>query len=343
MSPPAVPVWVIPAVTVNCGWAAAYVVAVVRRGLRPWSMVVDVLLSTTFAVCQRFLVGPGALPDGGSWVAALCSITLIMAHLAWRPPAAVGAGLLIAFGYVFGAGLAGTPDHGVPQLIAFAIQIVVTAALMMLLRRVSRFADGAIARYHDARREARIREAVRAAEREQNRVLHDKVLGVLTPVGKGDIARTSTTLRVGAAVALNVVANLDSHETPGETVVRLDHLLEKIANGVDVRVDQRLAPTTVPGHVAVAFAGATEAVLDNVIRHARTTSARLVLTSSPRHVCVEVTDDGCGFDPNASVPAHRYGLREAIRGRMSGIGGGAQVRSAPGTGTGVRMWWRSDG
>jgi signal transduction histidine kinase len=343
MSPPATPVWVVPAVAINCLWAAAFVAVVLRVGLRPWALVVDVLLSLAFALGQVHLVGPGALPDGGGWVATLCSITLIITHLAWRAPAAVVAGVVIAVGYVVGAGLAGTPDGGVPQLVAFGVQIVSTSVLMLLLRRVSRFADGAIARYQDARREARISEAVRAAEREQSRVLHDKVLGVLMPVGKGDIGQTSTTLRAGAAVALEVIANLDSAEVAGGTVVRLDQLLERTATRTSVRVDHDLTPVLVPGDVAVAFAGAAEAALDNVVRHARTPRARLELTGSTGRVRVEVADDGCGFDTTSSVPAHRYGLREAIRGRMSAVGGGADVESAPGTGTRVRMWWRSDG
>lgn len=55
-------------------------------------------------------------------------------------------------------------------------------------------------------------------------------------------------------------------------------------------------------------------------------------------VVVEVTDDGPGFDP-AGVPPHRYGLRESIRGRMAAVGGRAEVRSAPGAGTTIRLEW----
>jgi signal transduction histidine kinase len=167
------------------------------------------------------------------------------------------------------------------------------------------------------------------------------VLGVLTPVGKGDIRRNSTTLRTGAATALDVINNMDGREAESEAAVRLDHLLEKIAT--EAGVDRLLAPTTVPGHVAIAFAGATEAALDNVIRHAQATRTQLALTSSARQVRVEVTDDGRGFDPKAFIPLHRYGLREAILGRMTSVGGGADVESAPGAGTRVRMWWRVDG
>jgi hypothetical protein len=341
MAAPASPGWVVPAVVINCGWVAVLTRSVLGHGLRAWHVVGDVLLSTAFAVCQRYLVGPGALPDGGGWVATLCSISLITAHLAWRPPASTGAGLVIAAGYLVGAGMADIPDGGVPQLVAFAIQISVTTVLMVLLRRVSRLADDAIARYHDARREARVRQAVRAAEREQNRVLHDKVLGVLTPVGKGDIARTSATLRTGAGVALEVIAGLDAQETDAGTVVRLDHLLADVVP--PVRLARRLTPVLVPHPVAVAFVGAAEAALDNVLRHARTDQARLILTRAGGQVRLDVVDDGCGFDPDRPVPAHRYGLREAILGRMTTVGGGADIRSTPGAGTRVQLWWRSGG
>jgi hypothetical protein len=343
MAPPATPGWVVPAVTINCGWAAAFVVVVLRRGLRPWLMVVDVLLSTAFAIAQGHLVAPGALPDGGGWVATQCSITLITSHLAWRPLAAVTAGIVIASGHVTGAGLASTPDHGVPQLVAFIVQITATTVMMMLLRRASRLADDAIARYHDAQRKAQIRQAVRAAEREQNRTLHDKVLGVLTPVGAGDIRQTSEKLRGSAAVALDVLSNFSPKSKP-DKIVCLDRLLARTAAIIEpsVRVSRRFEPTPVPEHVAVAFAGAAEAALKNVVAHARTERALLTLTSSDGLVTVEVVDEGCGFDPGP-VPAHRFGLSEAIRGRMSEIGGGARITSVIGVGTRVRLWWRSDG
>ena len=51
---------------------------------------------------------------------------------------------------------------------------------------------------------------------------------------------------------------------------------------------------------------------------------------------VFVRDRGRGFDL-ASVGADRYGIRESIVGRMSRHGGTAEVRTAPGDGTEVRL------
>ena len=49
-----------------------------------------------------------------------------------------------------------------------------------------------------------------------------------------------------------------------------------------------------------------------------------------------VRDRGRGFDP-ADVPEDRYGVRHSIIDRMERHGGSAEVRSAPGEGTEVRL------
>jgi signal transduction histidine kinase len=56
----------------------------------------------------------------------------------------------------------------------------------------------------------------------------------------------------------------------------------------------------------------------------------------PGQVAVFVRDRGAGFDP-ALVPADRYGLAQSVVGRMERNGGKAEVRSAPGDGTEVRL------
>jgi signal transduction histidine kinase len=53
-------------------------------------------------------------------------------------------------------------------------------------------------------------------------------------------------------------------------------------------------------------------------------------------VQVFVRDRGRGFDL-AAVPADRYGVRESIVARMARNGGTAEIRTAPGSGTEVRL------
>jgi signal transduction histidine kinase len=92
----------------------------------------------------------------------------------------------------------------------------------------------------------------------------------------------------------------------------------------------------VPAEVAGAFAAASAQALANVVRHAGTTHARLVLRVEGDTLIVEVTDRGRGFDP-AAVPPHRYGLREAVDARMRAVGGHAEISSTPGGGTRIRL------
>jgi signal transduction histidine kinase len=56
----------------------------------------------------------------------------------------------------------------------------------------------------------------------------------------------------------------------------------------------------------------------------------------PDKVTLFVRDRGQGFDPT-EIPADRRGIAESIRARMSRAGGGATVRSTPGTGTEVEL------
>ena len=55
-------------------------------------------------------------------------------------------------------------------------------------------------------------------------------------------------------------------------------------------------------------------------------------------VLVTVRDDGDGFDPAAATTGR--GVSSSIIARMTDAGGRAEVVSAPGRGTEVRLWIR---
>ncbi len=59
-------------------------------------------------------------------------------------------------------------------------------------------------------------------------------------------------------------------------------------------------------------------------------------TDDDGHVFASVRDDGSGFDPAPATGGH--GLTESIDGRLTSIGGRAEVHSTPGSGTEVRLW-----
>lgn len=188
--------------------------------------------------------------------------------------------------------------------------------------------------------EAVMARAAREAERRQNRNLHDTVLATLTMVGLGAVAGPSAALRERCAADLRTLAALaDARSVPALVPVALDDRLRAVLGRLpELPVAASLTRCLLPAEVAGALAESVAAALSNVVRHAPGATATLRLAQRAGRVVVEVADDGPGFDP-AAVPAHRYGLRESVHGRMATVGGRAEVTSAPGAGTRIRLEW----
>jgi signal transduction histidine kinase len=74
--------------------------------------------------------------------------------------------------------------------------------------------------------------------------------------------------------------------------------------------------------------------LSNVSRHAQATSCRVSLFRQDGMALLEVDDDGIGFDP--TLPRKGMGL-DNLRRRASLLGGDVELRSAPETGTCIRV------
>lgn len=338
LSSPASPNWVAFAVFINSLWATIFVAFALTRGLTTWAMTCDVVLIALYGIFQTRLAGSEPLTDGSSWVAAAATMTIVIANLAWRAVPAVTAGVGVAVSYLIGAG--SLPGHGIYQMVIFSIQIGSTAALMALVRGASRAADVALADYEKTRRTALVEQARRTEEREQNRRLHDTVLATLTMIGTGAITESSATLRGQASRDLTVIAGLAFAADRRNDIVSLDRLLAAVAEQVRTRLDVvlDLTPCSVPRSTANAFTAAATEALTNVARHSGASIAQMSAYESASIVTVEVTDEGAGFDPSA-IPAHRYGLREAIGGRMQAIGGTVCIESAVGRGTRVTLRW----
>jgi signal transduction histidine kinase len=74
--------------------------------------------------------------------------------------------------------------------------------------------------------------------------------------------------------------------------------------------------------------------LSNVGRHAAAATCRVSLYRTEDGAVLEVDDDGRGFDP--ARPSAGHGLRN-LRERAAALGGRAEITSAPGEGTRVRV------
>jgi signal transduction histidine kinase len=184
-------------------------------------------------------------------------------------------------------------------------------------------------------RTARIRSEERAAVAAH---LHDSVLQTLAliqrhadePQAVGRLARSQerelrawlydpAVVREGGTWAGLVAGMVAEVESDHELVV------DPVVVG-DAPVDEALA----------ALGAATREALVNAAKHSGATAADLYTEVTPERVSVFVRDRGAGFDP-AAVPPDRRGLRDSVSGRLSRLGGTADVRSAPGEGTEVEL------
>jgi signal transduction histidine kinase len=99
-----------------------------------------------------------------------------------------------------------------------------------------------------------------------------------------------------------------------------------IVNVGDCDLDEALRP----------IVHATGEAVTNAAKHAGTGKVDVYVEITGSAVDVFVRDRGRGFDPT-TVPGDRYGVRNSIMDRMHRHGGSAEVRSAPGEGTEVRL------
>ncbi|MDG4805818.1 ATP-binding protein [Micromonospora sp. WMMD1120] len=339
-TPPVEPAVLLPVVAALTGWSLWYAYRALTEGIGPVLVAGDVAVTATACVLIPVLVAPEVLPGEGSWIAVLASTTVINTQATASARWSIPAGLLVIIAYVVGTQAAGNPTEARAHTATLLAQTLCTAMMAAVMRRRIGRADRAFAEHQRLTREALVARAARDAERQHNRDLHDTVLGTLTMVGQGAVAGPSAIFRDRCVADLRTLGTPhDGGPVAGDGPVPLDARLSAVAGRLPelaMRLD--LAPCAVPAGVADAISESAYAALSNVLRHAPGVAATLRLSPDAIGVVVEVVDDGPGFDP-ATVPPHRYGLRESIRGRMATVGGRAEVCSAIGAGTRIRLEW----
>ena len=121
-------------------------------------------------------------------------------------------------------------------------------------------------------------------------------------------------------------------------VVDVTDLRENEERFVTLALNER---SPLPPRVHEAVYRITQEALNNVVRHAKAESAWVQIDADPSQARLLVGDDGCGFDPGASVDSSHIGLR-SMRERAEGSGGLLFLRSAAGEGTTVKVDWSLD-
>jgi signal transduction histidine kinase len=163
--------------------------------------------------------------------------------------------------------------------------------------------------------------------------LHDTAATTLLMVGLSEVGRSDAWLPAQASRDLGALTSVAEHSDD------LVAVLTELTDAHPVRASLALPELIlVDSPVAAAVCGAVREALNNVARHSGVKETSLRCQTSGRRVCLEVIDQGCGFDQSA-VAGTRYGLARSITARMAAVGGCAAVISAPGSGTTVRLEW----
>jgi two-component system, NarL family, sensor kinase len=105
-----------------------------------------------------------------------------------------------------------------------------------------------------------------------------------------------------------------------------------------VKLDVELADTRLPDHIELALYRIAQECLQNVVKHANATTARLTFAVDDDTARLEIVDDGVGFDtfehPLGGDEMGGYGLLSMAE-RAEIVGGRLNIRSRPGSGTAV--------
>jgi signal transduction histidine kinase len=97
-------------------------------------------------------------------------------------------------------------------------------------------------------------------------------------------------------------------------------------NVLEVEVDVPDAPVALTPHARGELLHIAREALSNITRHARASTARILLTSDDAHVRLEIADDGQGFAVDAAIPGGHFGLVN-MADRAAALGGTMEIRS----------------
>lgn len=182
------------------------------------------------------------------------------------------------------------------------------------------------------------RERIRSEEREEVAAhLHDSVLQTLALIQRSDGPREMASLARSQerelrdwlyggeaatdATLLSTAVNEVAAEIERTHQVRID-----VVTVGDLRLDDATR----------ALMLAAREAMTNAARHAGVQRLSVYVESDEEGVAAFVRDQGAGFDPDEVAP-DRHGISDSIQGRMARAGGAAEIVSAPGGGTEIRL------
>ncbi|HYI62556.1 MAG TPA: ATP-binding protein [Acidimicrobiales bacterium] len=288
--------------------------------LRPGAVVLEVAVGGALLVADEWVYG-GAhrVSLGTAWPLA----GVMTAGIALGPAAGAAAGVAVGLGRYGGTHLDALGSPG-------ALSLLSTTFLYALAGAAAGLVVGRLRRAEDAIAAARAREEVA-------RTLHDGVLQTLAVVQRRAADPELAALAQAQERELRAML-LGIDRPPGDLLAELRRVAARAEarHGLAVEVTVVEEPGPLAAPLVQAAAGAVGEALANAAKHGA--AGRAVVFVDPGDdgwMAISVDDDGDGFDVEATPEG--VGLSRSIRGRLADVGGRAEVRSAAGRGTEVRL------
>nr|WP_082822973.1 ATP-binding protein [Microbacterium sp. T32] len=166
--------------------------------------------------------------------------------------------------------------------------------------------------------------------------VHDEVLAALHGVADATPGSKEAVLLQAA----RATASVRAHPPSPDLVARVAALAEEA--GARLHMEHSPEATTCSPEITDALVAATAQALDNAHRHAPGAAVSVRISVEASGGRIEIADDGPGFAPE-NVRTNRLGLAMTVLGVPAEIPGmRAEVDSAPGAGTRVRLQWTID-
>lgn len=197
-------------------------------------------------------------------------------------------------------------------------------------------------------------ERVREDERARlARELHDELGGLLT-AAKLDVARIrkriqdetgtkqqllshlSESLDAGIALKRRIIEDLRPSSLSNlglKTTLQVQ--CAEFAERAELKVDVLLEDVALSPERSLAVYRLVQEALTNIAKYAKAKRVMVELRQQDDAVELIVADDGCGFDPTATVSYGGHGL-QGMRFRIRSCGGDVAIRSSSGAGTTIR-------
>jgi signal transduction histidine kinase len=150
-------------------------------------------------------------------------------------------------------------------------------------------------------------------------------LAMATQVVKENLAETRSLVAA--------LAPADLREAPLQAAI--ERIVSRTKRELELDATFRVEGTSrrLESNVQVVVVRAVQEAIANIRKHAQATRVDVLLAYLPESVRVEVSDNGCGFDP---LQAHGFGL-QGMRARVEQIHGSLTIDSAPGTGARIAL------